>query len=81
VPTMAVCIAYAPALSGSSCTSWRYAGRRISTRRFDPRGMRVEGLVVLASPLLSAHRKSLIAHAASSRLPATYEVRTWTTVA
>jgi len=41
------------------------------------RAARAEGLVVLASPLLSANRKSLIAHAASSRLPATYEVRTF----
>jgi putative ABC transport system substrate-binding protein len=41
------------------------------------RNARAEGLVVLASPLLSAHRKSLIAHAAKNRLPATYEVRTF----
>jgi putative ABC transport system substrate-binding protein len=41
------------------------------------RAARAEGLVVLASPLLSANRKSLIAHAANSRLPTTYEVRTF----
>ncbi len=41
------------------------------------RNARAEGLVVLASPLLSAHRTALIAHAAKSRLPATYEVRTF----
>jgi putative ABC transport system substrate-binding protein len=39
------------------------------------RNAHAEGLVVLASPLLNAHRKSLIRHAANSRLPATYEVR------
>ncbi len=41
------------------------------------RNARAEGMVVLASPLLSAHRKALIAHVARSRLPATYEVRTF----
>lgn len=39
------------------------------------RNTRAQGLVVLASPLLNAHRKSLIDHAASDRLPATCEVR------
>jgi ABC-type uncharacterized transport system substrate-binding protein len=41
------------------------------------RNARAEGMVVLASPLLSAHRQALIAHVARSRLPATYEVRTF----
>jgi ABC-type uncharacterized transport system substrate-binding protein len=41
------------------------------------RTWRAEGLVVLASPLLSAYRRSLVDLAARSRLPATYEFRTF----
>ena len=41
------------------------------------RNARAEGLVVLASPLLNAHRKSLLDHAARSRLPATYEFQSF----
>jgi putative ABC transport system substrate-binding protein len=41
------------------------------------RNARAEGLVVLASPLLAAYRKSLVDLAAKSRLPATYEFRTF----
>jgi putative tryptophan/tyrosine transport system substrate-binding protein len=41
------------------------------------RRARAQGLVVLASPLLNAHRKSLIDHAARNRLPATYEMRSF----
>jgi ABC-type uncharacterized transport system substrate-binding protein len=41
------------------------------------RRARAQGLLVLASPLLNAHRKLLIDHAARDRLPATYEVRSF----
>jgi putative ABC transport system substrate-binding protein len=37
------------------------------------REARAQGLVVLASPMLNAHRHTIIAHAARARLPATYE--------
>ena len=36
---------------------------------------KVDGLIVLASPMLNAHRKSLVQIVAQNRLPATYEVR------
>jgi len=39
------------------------------------RSWRADALVVLASPLLNAHRRKLTEHAARNRLPATYEVR------
>ena len=39
------------------------------------RSGRADALVVLASPLLNAHRRELVEHAARNRLPATYEVR------
>jgi len=39
------------------------------------RSGRADALVVLASPLLNAHRRKLTEHAARNRLPATYEVR------
>ena len=38
---------------------------------------KADGLVVLASSMLAAHRKSLVQIVAQSRIPATYEVRTF----
>jgi len=38
---------------------------------------RADGLMVLASPMLAAHRKLLLAGAARSKLPGTYENRTF----
>jgi len=38
---------------------------------------KADGLIVLASPMLNANRKSLIQIVAKNHLPATYEVRAW----